>query len=145
MTKVHKSLVVPFSVDQMYDLINEIEDYPKFLPWCSGAEVHSRSDTEVKATIHLAKGPITYSITTVNQMQPKQLISMQYLAGPFRHCAGSWEFTAIDKPEHSQVAFSMDYQFSNRLAALAIEPVFKPIMDTLIDAFYARAEHIYGG
>lgn len=144
MPTVNKSLIVPYSVEQMYNLVNAIESYPEFLPWCKSTEIHTRSDNELKATIQLSKGPMTYSITTENQMQPHERISMQYIDGPFRHCSGTWEFKPTDKAQETLVTFNMDYQFANRLAAIAIEPVFNPISNSLIDAFYKRAEQIYG-
>jgi len=76
-------------------------------------------------------------------MQPHERISMQYLAGPFRSCTSSWLFNTKADGKHFEVVFSMDYEFSSRLAAIAIEPIFNPIAATLIDAFYKRAEEIY--
>jgi ribosome-associated toxin RatA of RatAB toxin-antitoxin module len=143
MSVVNKSLVVPYTAAQMYDLINAIELYPEFLPWCKGTELHSKTDIELKATIHLAKGPLTYSITTVNTMVPNESISMVYIAGPFRNCTGAWKFIPT-QVQQSQVNFNMEYQFVNRLTAIAIEPIFYPITNTLIDAFYKRAEQVYG-
>lgn len=144
MTTVNKSIVVPYTVEQMYDLVNAVEAYPEFLPWCRATEVHSREPTQLKATIHLAKGPLTHSITTVNTMQPKHSIAMQYIAGPFRSCAGAWQFLPGATAQQCQVIFSMDYQFVNRFTAIAIEPIFNPIANTLIDAFQARAAQLYG-
>lgn len=144
MPSVNKKLLVPYSVEQMYNLINAVEDYPVFLPWCKGTEVYSRSDTELKATIHLAKGPLSHSITTVNTMQPYERIAMQYIAGPFRTCEGLWQFVPGANSQQCEVIFNMDYQFINKLSAIAIEPIFNPITSTLIDAFYKRAEQIYG-
>ena len=144
MSNVNKSLLVPYSAAQMYNLINAVESYPEFLPWCKATEIHSRSDTELKATIHLVKGPLTHSITTLNNMLPNSQINMQYIAGPFRKCDGLWRFVATANPAHCQVEFNMEYQFINRLSAIAIEPIFNPIANTLIDAFYKRAEQLYG-
>ena len=128
MTSVHKSLVVPYSAEQMYGLINAIEDYPQFLPWCQATEIHSRNDTELRATIHLIKGPLKHSITTVNTMDPNKSIRMEYVAGPFRSCQGSWQFITDNHQTGCQVVFNMDYQFVNRLTAIAIEPDRKSVV-----------------
>lgn len=144
MPTVKKSLIVPYSAGQMYDLINAIEVYPEFLPWCKATQVHERSATQVKATIHLAKGPINQSITTVNTMLPEQSIKMQYLDGPFKHCNGAWTFTTTKNPQQTEVSFAMDYQFKSLFISLAVEPVFNPIANSLIDAFLKRAEEVYG-
>ena len=144
MPAVNKSLVVPYSAEQMYELINGIESYPEFLPWCTATEIHSRNATALKATLHLAKGPLSHSITTINTMQPNQHIAMEYIAGPFRTCTGAWRFVPINDTKNCQVIFTMEYQFINKLSAIAIEPIFNPITNTLIDGFYARARQIYG-
>jgi len=141
MPTLHKSLLVPYTAKQMYDLINAIENYPEFLPWCKATEIHSRDLTQLKASIHLSKGPLNHSITTENSMQPHERITMQYIAGPFRSCTSSWTFAPADT--QCNVVFSMDYEFTSKLAALAIEPIFNPIAATLIDAFYKRAQQIY--
>lgn len=145
MAVVNKSLLVPYTQQQMYDLINDIEAYPEFLPWCKSAIVHSRDDTKLSATICLHKGPLNYSITTVNTMRPYSEIEMVYSAGPFKSCAGSWKFLAADNnASQCQIIFNFAYEFMNRFAGLAIEPVFSPIANSLIDAFYQRAIAIYG-
>ncbi len=145
MASVNKSLIVPYTAEQMFNLVNNLEDYPKFLPWCRDIEIHAQDLQQVQATIHLAKGPMVYKITTHNTMQPYNGINMEYVAGPFKHCAGSWQFLpASHNPEHCQVTFKMDYQFKNKLSAFAIEPLFAPITNTLIEAFCKRAVDVYG-
>ena len=142
MAKISKDLVVPYTTQQMYELINAVDLYPEFLPWCSAVEVHTHTEDELAATIHLAKGPVKYSITTKNSMIPGNKIDMEYVAGPFKSCNGSWQF--IDQAGNCQILFDMEYQFINRMKRLLIEPVFNPIANTLIDAFHKRAEQIYG-
>lgn len=143
MPNVQKNLIVPYTAVQMFDLVNDIEAYPEYLPWCQATEVHERSTEHVKATIHLAKGPLNYSITTSNTMQPHSRINMQYVAGPFKSCNGSWSF--LPKSGHeSEIIFAMEYQFTNMFTAIAVEPIFNPIANSLIEAFLQRAEQTYG-
>jgi ribosome-associated toxin RatA of RatAB toxin-antitoxin module len=144
MPKVQKQLIVPYSNVQIYDLINDIQAYPEYLPWCQSALIHEQSAKHIKATLNLAKGPLTYSITTLNNMQPHSSIRMQYVAGPFKSCSGSWDFRPLQDPQQSEIIFTMEYEFKNFMTALAVEPVFNPIANTLIDAFLQRAAHIYG-
>lgn len=144
MAIINKSLLVPYSAQQMYDLINAIEAYPEFLPWCKSAVVHSRAETELSATIGLSKGPLNYSITTVNTMRPHSEINMSYAAGPFKHCAGSWKFIDQNNAQQCQVLFNFAYEFTNIFVGLTIEPIFYPITNTLVDAFYQRAIAVYG-
>jgi ribosome-associated toxin RatA of RatAB toxin-antitoxin module len=144
MGNVKRMLQVPFTVQQMYDLINDIEAYPQFLPWCKTTTVHSRADTELEATLCIAKGPISHTITTLNTMQPHQIINMQYKAGPFKSCVSSWQFITNAQGTGCTVVFEINYEFKSKLSALTLEPVFQPITNTLIDAFYQRAVTIYG-
>lgn len=142
MAKIDKQLIVPYSTQQMYDLINAVELYPEFLPWCKATEIHTRTPQELEATIHLVKGPVNYSITTKNTMLPGSQIRMQYLAGPFKSCQGSWMF--LPQASNCKILFNMEYQFISKMKQILIEPVFNPIANTLIDAFHVRAEQIYG-
>lgn len=143
MPKITKALLVRYSAEQMYELINAVELYPEFLPWCHASEVHARSAEALSATLHLAKGPIRHQIRTMNSMIPARKIAMQYVAGPFKTCHGSWEFVA--EGDACRVIFNMEYQFNNKMQQMLIEPVFQPIANALIDAFCERAEQIYGG
>lgn len=144
MPSVNKILLMPFSAQQMYDLINDIESYPKFLPWCKTTTIHSRDASRVEATLYIGKGLINQTITTINTMIPHQQINMQYKAGPFKSCEGSWQFNAVAEDTQCEVIFDINYEFSNMFTALTIEPIFNPITNTLIDAFYKRAVDIYG-
>lgn len=145
MTKsINKQLIVPYSTQQMFDLINAVEQYAEFLPWCKSTEIHWRNDNALEATIHLSKGPISYSITTKNTMQPHNRIDMLYVAGPFKACHGTWRFEPTDKTSQCKIIFEMAYEFVSKMQGLLIEPVFNPIANTLIDAFYERAQKIYG-
>lgn len=119
--RVTKNIIVPFTASKMYDLINDIDSYPIFLPWCSATEIHSKSSTSLEATIHVNKGPVNYSITTQNTMRENELINMQYKTGPFKYCVGSWQF----KPQQQnscQVIFDIEYEFKNKLIAIGLEP-----------------------
>lgn len=142
MPNINKSLEVPFSKEQMYSLVNDIEKYPMFLQWCERVEVHEKSDQKIKATLHLAKGPVKQSITTENTLHPANKIIMQYIAGPFKKCEGAWRFVEVE--EHKcLVEFNMEYIFKNKLISMAIEPIFGPIADSLISAFCQRARDVY--
>lgn len=142
MSRIEKSLQIGYSAEQMYALVNDIESYPEFLPWCKQATVHYKQADELKASLVLAKGPLQRSLTTLNRMQPNQRIDMNYVDGPFKHCRGCWQF--LPKADgQCQIDFHLEYEFNNKLAAFSLEPVFKPIASTLVDAFYERAKAIY--
>ncbi|HSX20007.1 MAG TPA: type II toxin-antitoxin system RatA family toxin [Gammaproteobacteria bacterium] len=143
MPQVSKIVQVPFTAQQMYDLINDIEAYPQFLPWCKTATIHTRDATKLEASLCIGKGLVTQTISTSNTMVPNAQIKMQYKAGPFKRCAGSWDFVPAEN-DHCKVVFNIDYEFRSILTAMTMEPIFNPITNTMIDAFYKRAQTIYG-
>lgn len=143
MTTVHRSALVPYSARQMFDLVADIPSYPAFLPWCGGARYLSRAEDVSLAAIDIAYSGVHRSFTTRNLMQPGRLLEMHLVDGPFRHLHGHWRFEALD--DHaSKIVLDMDFEFSNRLLSLAINPVFTRIANTLVDSFVARARELYG-
>lgn len=143
MTTISKSALVPYSTAEMYALVNDVESYPGFLPWCRSTRVLSRDGDEVRATIELARGAIQKSFTTCNRLQKDKMIEIRLLEGPFRHLEGFWRFDALD--DHaSKVSLDLDFEFSNRLISLALGPVFSQIVNTLVDSFQKRAVQVYG-
>lgn len=127
----------------MYALVDDIDSYPKFLPWCSGARVLSRNEDEVRAIIELARGGMQKSFTTCNRVQKNKMIEIRLVEGPFRHLEGFWRFSPLS--EHTcKVSLDMDFEFSNRLVGVLFGPVFNQITNTLVDAFCKRAREVYG-
>lgn len=143
MPNINRSLVVPFTAQQMYELVNDVASYPKFLPWCSATTIHTCAERTLEATIHIAKGVANYSISTINSMIPNKNITMQYKSGPFKSCSGSWQFITIEQNNQCQILFNIEYEFSNKITAIVAAPLFNPITNSLIDAFYKRAVEIY--
>jgi ribosome-associated toxin RatA of RatAB toxin-antitoxin module len=143
MTTISRSALVPYSAEQMYVLVDDIESYPKFLPWCLSAEVLSRDEDEVRAVVQLARGGLQKSFITCNRLQKNKMIEIRLLEGPFRHLEGFWRFDAL-APESCKVSLDMDFEFSNRLIGMVFGPVFHQITNTLVDAFCQRANDIYG-
>lgn len=144
MPSIAQSLLVPFTSQQMYDLVNDVAAYPEFVPWCKSATVHAKAVTALSATLCIGKGPITQTIATNNTMIPNQQIKMQYQSGSLKNCFGAWDFVDQNDGTQCQVRFNMQYEFNSRLHALTLEPILYPLASTLIDAFYKRAQKIYG-
>ncbi len=143
MAHVHKNALVPYGAAEMFALVDDIESYPQFLPWCKSARVLSRNDDEVRATLELSKGKLKKSFTTCNRLQYNKMIEIRLVEGPFHHLEGFWHFKALD--EHAcKVSLDMDYEFSNTLLSLAVGPVFSQIANSLVDAFAKRAVELYG-
>ncbi len=143
MPTISRNALVPYSPAQMFALVDDIESYPDFLPWCASAKVHSRTEDEVRATIEIAKGAVRRSFTTLNRLQRDKMIEMRLLEGPFRHLEGFWRFDPIDD-RGCRVSLDLDFEFASAALSLLVGPVFQQIANTLVDAFCRRAEEVYG-
>lgn len=143
MPAISKSALVPFSAEQMFKLVDDVPQYPKFLPWCGGAEELSRDADSVRASVVIAHSGINKTFTTLNRLQSGKMIEMQLVDGPFKHLHGFWRFETLSETA-CKVSLDLEYEFSSKLLGLAVGPVFSQIANTLVDAFVARAEHQYG-
>lgn len=143
MAHISRNALVPYSPEQMYQLVDAINDYPKFLPWCRSAAEHQRDEDQVKASIEIAKGAVNKSFTTLNRLQQNKTIEMQLVDGPFRHLHGFWRFERLEG-NACKVMLDLDFEFSNKLVSLAIGPIFNQVANTLVDSFISRARDVYG-
>lgn len=144
MTTLNRSALVPYTSAEMFVLVDDIESYPRFLPWCRSTKVLSRDEDEVYATIELARGALHKSFTTHNRMQKNKIIEMRLVEGPFHHLEGFWRFDPIGDSEGCRVSLAMEFEFSNRLIGLALGPIFSEIVSTLVDSFCQHAHECYG-
>lgn len=143
MTLISRNALVPYSTEEMYRLVDDIESYPDFLPWCRSTKVISRDENEVKASIEIARGALNKSFTTLNRLQHNKIIEMRLVSGPFKHLQGFWRFDALGE-QASKISFDLDFEFDSRLLALAVGPVFNQIVNSMVDAFSKRAVEVYG-
>ena len=140
--RVERTVLVEHTAEQMCGLVDRIEDYPLFLPWCSSSALISRTETETVGKLHLEYHGIKQHFTTRNDIVPGRRITLNLIEGPFKSLAGSWAFTPLG--EHAcKVSLNLEYQFSNIVLEKLIGPVFNRIMMQLIDAFVTRADVIY--
>lgn len=142
MTTVNKTRDVPFDAHQMFDLVNDVEKYADFLPWCEESIVHYRDDDEIKASLVIGAHGMKKSFTTHNRLQTGKMIEIRLVDGPFKHLEGFWRFDNIE--QGSRVAFDIEFEFSGKLLSMALGPVFHQVTSTMIDAFCSRAEELYG-
>jgi ribosome-associated toxin RatA of RatAB toxin-antitoxin module len=126
----------------MFALVNAVERYPEFLPWCAGARVADESDTERLASITVARGVLNTKFTTRNTLKRDSQILMHLVDGPFRFLKGEWRFDAIGE-RGSRVQFRVEFEFKNRLTAAAFSAAFETLCGTIVDAFVLRAQKIY--
>ena len=142
MTVVKKNRIVPFTCEQMYGLVNNVEQYTEFLPYCSQSLVHHRDADEVQATLVIAAAGVSKSFTTRNLLQANKMIEIRLVDGPFSHLEGFWRFDEV--PEGCQIAFDLEFEFAGRMFSMLLGPVFEQVTDKMVDAFCLRAEALYG-
>lgn len=143
MATVSKSALVAHSATEMYTLVNDIESYPRFLPWCRSSRILSRNQDEIKATIEIAKGGLRKSFTTQNRLQPDERIEIRLIDGPFRRLEGFWQFHQL-REDACKVSLNLEFEFANPLLRATLGPIFNQITDTMVDAFCKRAREVYG-
>jgi len=142
MTQINRSAIVPFTSEEMFRLVADIESYPEFLPWCGGTRILSQDKDEIRASIHIAYKGVNKSFTTVNREVEGKTIEMSLVEGPFQKLHGVWEFSELDAGA-SKVSLNLVFEFSNPLIAMTVGRVFSSIADTLVDAFCQRARQVY--
>lgn len=142
MTVVERSALVPFSPAQMFALVADVNSYPQFLPWCRSAVVHETEGNTQRASLDLAKGPLHKSFTTRNHLKPHESIRIELVEGPFRRLNGVWQFEAMGQ-DGCKVSLNLRFEFTSRLVAATLGPVFNEIAGTMVHAFCRRAAEVY--
>jgi ribosome-associated toxin RatA of RatAB toxin-antitoxin module len=127
----------------MFALVDRVEDYPAFLPWCGGVEVQERAAGKLVAAIQISYHGVRQSFTTENSNTPPTRMQMRLVEGPFRHLDGTWQFTAL-RADACKIEFELHYEFSSKILEKLIGPVFSKIADSFVDSFCKRAEVVYG-
>ena len=143
MALVEKSVLVQYTPDQMFRLVDQVEDYPAFLPWCGGSSVVDRTATKLRATVMIDYHRVRQSFTTENTRREPDSIDVQLVDGPFRTLDGSWRFKALGQ-QACKIEFRLHYEFAGRILEKLLSPVFNHIANTFVDAFVKRAEQVYG-
>ena len=144
MSVVEKSVLVGYSAQQMFALVDAVEAYPQFLPWCERAHVSHRDESRTRATLHINYHGARQSFTTENAKEPPHKMSVRLVEGPFRVLDGEWCFIAL-RENACKIEFRLHYEFSSRLLEMLVGPVFTYIANTMVDAFVKRADELYGG
>jgi len=143
MTTVSRSAVVDHSPETMFALVDDVDRYDEFLPWVKTATVLHRDESVVKGTLLFSKGGFEKSFTTENYRHPGEAIDIRLVRGPFRHLKGTWRFEPMGE-RGCKVALNMDFEFTNRLLAMAFGRVFTQMANSLVDSFVRRADSLYG-
>ena len=143
MSQVVKSVLVMYSPAEMFELVDGVEQYPQFLPWCAGTELHQRDDQTTEATLRIGYMHIRQEFTTVNSKRFPEEMLIRLKSGPFRNLEGYWRFKPLGESA-CKIEFMLQYDFSSGLLEKVLGPVFGHIANTFVDAFVERAEKVYG-
>ena len=140
---VRKSVLIERSSQQMFDLVDRVEDYPQFLPWCSLTRCIFRDDTRTIATLHINYRSVKSHFTTENNKESPFSMNITLVDGPFRRLDGVWHFKPL-AAHACKIEFQLSYEFSSKMFEKVIGPVFSQIANTFVDAFVKRAYDVHG-
>ena len=143
MAVVEKSVLIERTALQMFELVDRVEDYPKFLPWCGGTELLERTDSKTAARIHISYHGLKAHFATENAKEVPNWMNIALREGPFRKMDGRWKFTPLGETA-CKIDFRLQYEFSSKILEKALGPVFHHIANTFVESFVKRAQQIYG-
>ena len=143
MSEISRSALLPYPARFMYDIVNQVEDYPEFLPWCGGARLHQADDTSLEASIKISVAGVEQWFKTRNSMVPGESIEIELVDGPFKRLQGHWTFTPLDQAG-CKIELVLAFEFKRGIAASVIAPAFTRIANTLVDSFCQRAQELHG-
>lgn len=138
-----ESRIVPYSAEQLFDLVIDIEKYPEFLPWCTGARINTRSKTDLTADVLIGYKMFREQFSSrVHFVRPKE-IEVEYMKGPMRHLHNKWVFKSL-KENQCQIDFSVDFSLKTKLLEGLVDQFFNKALARMLNAFEMRAIELYG-
>ncbi len=143
MTQIQRSALLPYSVQDMFTLVNDVAQYPIYLDGCVGAEVLSAEGDMMIARLDLSKKGIQQSFTTRNHLEIDQRIHMELVDGPFKRFSGEWLFTALSDSA-CKVSLTLEFELTSMAMKMAAGKLFNKVSSNLVDALSKRAKHVYG-
>lgn len=138
-----RNAIVPYSARQMFELVNAIEEYPRFLPWCNSSKVLNRTEEEVVASLEISWKGIHKNFTTRNRLYPYHKMDIDLVNGPLQHLEGIWHFQVLDEMA-CKVSLDLEFEFAGGFIDRFFQPVFQHIANTLVESFCKRAAELYG-
>ena len=138
MKSIHKEEDINIDIETIFNLINDIESYPNYLPWCTKSEVREESANTMIGKIFISKSFINWNFSTKNTIKKNESISLELVDGPFQNLTGKWLFSSIDQ-FNTRVSLDIDYKFKSSIIELSIEPIFSSIMNSILKSFVQEA------
>ena len=143
MIQIRRSALVRYSPTQMFDLVNDVETYPRRFTWCVGATVLERTDTALTARMEVRVAGFTQTFTTRNALERPSRMGMKLVDGPFRALEGDWTFAPLGDIG-CKIAFALDFEFSGKLVGSVLQLGFQGLADRMVDDFCREAARTYG-
>ncbi|MDG6896167.1 type II toxin-antitoxin system RatA family toxin [Volucribacter amazonae] len=142
MPQITTSALVPYSCQQMYQLVNDYARYPEFVPGCIATRSILQQENELIGELTISKAGIQHSFSTRNLLTPYRTIQMQLVEGPFKHLQGEWCFDEIDE-QSCQIRLNLNFEFANPLISFAFGKIFTELTQRMVNAFKQRAKEVY--
>lgn len=143
MPSVHRSALVPYSAAKMFNLVNDVISYPKFLPGCKDARIIESDTGQMLASLLVSKAGVKQWFTTRNALIQDSAIAMDLQDGPFKKLQGGWKFSELSE-DACKIELDLDFEFSNGFAQVAFGKVFSALANSMVKAFTERAKEVYG-
>lgn len=143
MHTLKRNAIVPYSTRQMFELVNSIEEYPRFLPWCRNSQIVSKTEKEIVAALEISWNGIHKNFTTRNTLDPVHQIKITLINGPLKRLDGVWGFHELDK-HACKITLDLEFEFTGHFFDKLFQPIFQHIANTLVDSFCKRAGELYG-
>ncbi|MBU2882858.1 type II toxin-antitoxin system RatA family toxin [Psychrosphaera sp. B3R10] len=143
MAQISRSALVMFNGQQMFDLVNDINAYPQFIPNCAKASSKYINDNEIEGSLLIKKAGIEKWFTTHNKLHPGKSIELSLVNGPFKFLTGQWVFTELDS-NACKVELQLEFEFSSKMIELAFGKIFNQVAVNMVNAFSQRAKVVYG-
>lgn len=141
MTTINRSVLLPYAIEDIYRLINEVEAYPQYMDGCVGAEILNQSAATMEARLDLSKAGINHSLTTRNSLQAPTSVKMALVDGPFSFFSGEWQLQSLNE-QACKVTLNLEFSIENRVLSIAAKKLFNPMADNLVDAIVRRAKQV---
>ena len=142
MATISRNALVMFSCEQMYNLVNDIEKYPEFIPGCADAKCISSSEQQMEGALFISKLGVSKWFSTTNQLTYPNNIKLELRDGPFKHLSGTWHFIKLDE-NACKVELNLEFEFSSKVIEMAFGKIFNQVISSMVTAFTQRAKQVY--
>ena len=143
MTAIHRSALLPFGADKLFELVSDVEAYPQFMEGCVAVSILRREADFIEARLDLARGGIRHSFSTRNRMHRPRQIDLELIEGPFERFRGRWDFVALTDAG-CKVSHDLEFALKSALLGAAVAGLFDKVTNNLVDAVSRRATQLYG-